>query len=509
MARRAFWISIAAGVSGTVWLLWGAALPLGVPGEWEWRRLPADAQSAWNLAWALVVAAAYLGFVAWGGRRLAHADPPRAETALWLGALPVAGFWWLWCVQETAPPAGQLGKAPFVLYYPSSSGYFYKARYDAPDVGQFLADYERLMQSGDVLHVGTHPPGLFLVFHGLLRLVDACPALVAGLTALAPESVRAAQAIVAENTAATSRPLTPSDGAVLWLATLLVQAAAAATVLPLYGLLRVALPRSAAWWGAAAWPAVPAVAIFIPKSDAAFPLLATLLVWTAWNAARRDSLAWGVAAGVVSAAALLCSLAFLPVGLCAALAIGASYVTAPPQSGRRRIAWRWFVGAVAGLVVPCAVLSLCGRINLWHVWLWNYHNHARFYAEYRRTYACWLAVNPLELALAVGWPAWIAGSAGCWRVWRTRRSRPEAWPLAVASVCVMVLLWLSGKNSGEAARLWLLLLPGVVWLAGHAWPGAEAADAPKTLRWERAAWLALQLLASILTVHRVGGFHFG
>jgi hypothetical protein len=70
-------------------------------------------------------------------------------------------------------------------------------------------------------------------------------------------------------------------------------------------------------------------------------------------------------------------------------------------------------------------------------------------------------------------------------------------------------LWLSGKNSGEAARLWLLLTPGLVWLAAH-FPQPETVDRPEpghSALLRQLAFLSLALAVCVATVHRVAGFH--
>ena len=62
----------------------------------------------------------------------------------------------------------------------------------------------------------------------------------------------------------------------LWFATLLANAAAAATVIPLFVLLALFVDRRTAWFAAALWPLVPGIAVFLPKSDAVFPLISIL-----------------------------------------------------------------------------------------------------------------------------------------------------------------------------------------------------------------------------------------
>jgi methylthioxylose transferase len=497
------WPLIAAVVAALVSIavLWTTTLPLGVPGEWVWERLPADAQTPANLILAAMGAALYLGFVILGDRRLSSSSTSKMELLAWLSGLAFAAFGWLWTVQDTAPTAGQLGKAPFILFYPGSSGYFTHTRYEVTDANQLLRGYEDFMRKGDVLHQGTHPPGLFLVFHGLIAFVDSQPWLISALQATEPESVRDAFEIVAENSARTQQPLTPPDRAVLWLATLLAMTATAATVWPLYALLRVTTDRSIAWVAAAAWPAVPAAAMFLPKSDAVFPFVACCALVALTGSVRQRSLWRGVVAGLVLFLGLFASLAFLPVMLFGALATLAV--------GIRRAGWKsalWemgpTIGGVAiGLAIPVILTYVVWGMNMLTVWGWNYHNHAGFYAQFPRTYWKWLLLNPVELSLALGAP--VAMGA----LWGLPREKLSAWSRAdvmiVLAAGVWCLLWVSGKNAGEAARLWVLLMPGAVKFAAVGWQRSEC---PLWVRW---TWLALQLTVCIATVHRVAGFHFG
>jgi methylthioxylose transferase len=510
--HRVGWLAAAfiAAAAGVL-VLWGTNWPLGWPGEWTWPRLLADASSGGNAILAGLVAGLYLAFVIWGSQRLSAGTLSRVESVLWPAGLMLAAGGWLWTVQETAPPAGQLAKAPFVLYYPSSSGYFYMARYESPAVGPFLAGYEELMSEGDVLHVGTHPPGLFLVFHGLTGVVEGWPVIGDAAWTLAPESFRETADIVAENTRFSPHPLSPVDARILWLATLLVLGCAAATVLPLYGILRLWLPREAAFAGAALWPTLPAVAIFVPKSDAAFPFVATLLAWLVLSGWSRGSVPRAILSGLVLLAGLFCSLAFLPVALWLTLMVG--------HDGWRRLrsgersplsVLLWCGCGIAGFVLPVLLIVLLGDLHLERIWWWNYRNHAGFYAKYPRTYWKWLLLNPIELTLAAGAPLTVAAIAGLRRAWAGRH-KGELSTLAIGwGATVWGLLWLTGKNSGEAARLWLLFLPGLTAVAacGIAGGGTSSTEEDRSsIRW---LWLclALQLATSMLTVHRVGGFHF-
>ena len=179
-------------------------------------------------------------------------------------------------------------------------------------------------------------------------------------------------------------------------------------------------------------------------------------------------------------------------------------------------------------------------VNLVNVWRWNVINHAAFYNDPRftRTYWKWLLVNPFELALSVGLPIALLALVGFRRSIQSvfsrsqaPRSQAGAWERErngqrIGTCCciavTIVLLWLSGKNSGEAARLWLFLMPWLIWLAADSFlvpkfqlgnekrPGNEDTDHAYT---DTACWklgftcLVLQALVCVATVTRVSGFH--
>ncbi|MBI3863209.1 MAG: hypothetical protein HY290_15060 [Planctomycetia bacterium] len=235
-------------------LAWGVSLgtfPLGVPGEWEWSRVVPSDSLFLALLPALVGAGLYVGFAWLGAQSISRCG--RRGTAAWLGGLAAAGFAWLWVAQESAPENFQLSKAAWVLYYRGPSGYFSEARDLAGDLPQYLAGYERKMTEGDVLHIGTHPPGLVVAMRGLIGLCRSAPELVDLLAFTESASARAAFDELKKR-----EPLAPIDRAVLWLAFLLVQACASLTVIPLFGLCRMSCSRRASWQATAFWPAVPA-----------------------------------------------------------------------------------------------------------------------------------------------------------------------------------------------------------------------------------------------------------
>ena len=529
------WLAILLGSTISVVLLWCFALPLGISGEWVWQRTGIEPDAAWNLLGGAIAASLYIGYVVFCRSRFEQ--PASSTKRTWeitasLLGLVVLAFGWLWSVQEISPVESRLGKAAFVLYYPSSSGYFTRARYDQPNASELLATYEGLMGQGDVLHTGTHPPGLFLVFHGLIAFCSEHPVISSLMDSTQPLSFLEACDVIAKNSLRLRKPtvVLPLDRQVIWLATLLVMWSASLTIIPLFLLLRRTCTLPVAWTGAALWPAMPAVAIFVPKSDVVFPLIAVTVLWlwiTAWD---RRSLLIGMLSGLIAWCGLICSLAFLPVFLATGLLtlgtdLARKWFDTKVDSGgnvvNERTAaigirhWLCIAAAGFGFAIPTIALGCFAHVNLLNVWWMNYRNHANFYHEYSRTYWKWLLLNPIELSFSAGWPIAMMALIACCHVIRRAKSRsgttPSASSISIVSTIVFVwgLLWLTGKNSGEAARLWIIFLPWLIWLTGIELSEHESVVSDSRLRQRQILVLLIaQFIVCMLTVTRVSGFHF-
>ncbi|MBI5757969.1 MAG: hypothetical protein HZA46_05575 [Planctomycetales bacterium] len=501
--------------------IWGGQFPLGVPGEWTWSRLEAPSPLALSLVIPIIVAASFTGFAWLGANRIDRAGG--WETLAWLGGLVLAGIGWLWAVQEAAPQPHNLSKIAWVLFYPGSSGYFTEAQAIRDD-RQYLANYEQVMSQGDVLHLGTHPPGLIVAYRGLMRLCDASPALVDLLNSALPDSFSEMFDILSQNARMGFRQpaATDRDAAVLWLAGLLVHGLAAFTILPLFFLLRRDHSPRTAWLVAALWPTVPAVAVFLPKSDTILPAFAfgflTLWLHGCWSPAFRrpspgeltsvpnDRLKAGLqpllcfAAGFVLWLGMFISLALLPIAFLAVLLTVWDGWLCRAEDRIVNPARRLLIAltlASVGFLLPIAAIYAATGMNLFAVWAWNLHNHAGFYSQFPRTYWKWLLVNPVELSVAAGWPlVLLAIFANCRprTEWRHRDSGP-VWACLTTWLC----LWISGKNMGEVARLWIVIMPCFVWLAARAFSSSvgwvEARDPPVKTR--RRPFFSLSLILRV------------
>ncbi len=486
----------------TLGVLWLTDLPLGVSGEWVWGRIVYDRAEIWDalLTGLLIVfiGGVYCGLV-W--KAVPKIDAAGfVETTVWLIGLMITGFCWLFVVQLTPPAGYGISKSVWVLYYPMASGYFHEAKTRPEPMQEYLANYEEDIQTKDnarrVLHHGTHPPGLFIAYRGLISLCDSSPGLAKAILSTQPGSVRAMFEEI--------KPSPPdSERAVIWLATLLTQLLGAMVVLPLFLLARQISSPRAAFLAASCWPLIPAMAVFLPKSDVLYAFLGMTFLAAWWISWRGNFLLGCFLAGIVLAVGMLLSLALLPIAFLAAVITLWDFLILKENPKTWNRIFALLLAGFAGFSLPGLLLWQNTGINIVMVWWQNYQNHAEFYQHFSRSYSAWFLVNPLETLFALGAPMGVMCCAGIGRCVRNRKHQPRVvWGPIAGVLLMMSLLWISGKNQGEAARLWLVVFPCVVWLTAPAW---EENASPKFSSWIL-AWLGLQLLVCSLTVARVNGF---
>jgi hypothetical protein len=151
-------------VIATVLLLLVSNVPLGVPDEWLWRRqqLPENLIEALDrLAIPGIVGAIVLAFSQFVDRRIERSS--KLVCAIFVVMLVVVAFSWLNAVRQSAATPHRELRPLWVLYDRFASGYFFEAAFHTSSTKELLAGYEQRMAKGDVLHEGTHPPGLLLL----------------------------------------------------------------------------------------------------------------------------------------------------------------------------------------------------------------------------------------------------------------------------------------------------------------------------------------------------------
>ena len=440
-------------VAGLIAVVYSGKVPLGVPGEWEWLRVKASPPLLGLLLAALGVAA-YGGYAALGYRALGVPSRIGPRESGWLAGLAASAVALQVLIPMGAADEYDLTKWAYVHYFQASTGYYHVAKEQAAaDPWKFLADYPRWIEAQDSLHIGTHPPGLIAMHCTLLAAMQRHRAAADFFNAAMPPSVSIA---FRQLEAMDRRSLPRPDRAAIYLASLITLLACAGTVVPLYLLTRESLPPQLAWASAALWPLAPALNLFQPGADAAYPLLsATALAAAAWAARLKGTPGLGgwastglaAASGATMGFGMMFTLAFLPIGLIVAIVV----LSTRSISWTRRLAT--IAGIGAGFAAVVAVGWLATGADPLVVWRWNLRHHARFYLEYPRSYLAWLLVNPIELAVAAGLPAvvWCAiGAVG------ERRYVPRAFWCTLG---VLAVVNLTGRNMGEVARLWMLFLP--------------------------------------------------
>ncbi len=422
-------------------------LPRGVPGEWEWARLPEGAAvSILDLGLAGIGILLYAGFVAVGMKSLGQRAGKQRET-LWLIGLGLCAIGVQFTVMAGAPYGYGLTKWAFALYQPGSSGYYTVARKQITNLPDFLSAYPDWIKTQDALHIGTHPPGLFVTSAIALKTMESHPELAKSVVTSLPESVAGGFRELSRKD-----PLPAADQASMALTGLAILMLCALTVVPLYILGRSTLPPATAWGAASLWPLVPSAILFQPAADTAFPFLATIAIALAARSGTRGSLILAGVAGAVLGLGLFFTLAYLPVGLVVAVILFGQ------EGWRNRIASIAATGV--GFVGFTLLSGLLMKANPLAIWWTNQANHARFYVEYPKSYLAWVVANPIETAIGIGLPSTLLGIVG-WATARTSISR-STW----AAFGVLMLLNFSGRNLSEVARLWLPLFPPLLLASG-------------------------------------------
>ena len=499
------------------------AIPLGVPGEWTWSRhsLPTSfAEAADRLVLPLLAAGAILAFAGFIERRISAFGVARQGLSVLL--LSSAMFLWMSAVRQAAPSPHRELRPLWVLYDRFATGYFHEACFHITSQRELLEGYEARVSKGDVLHEGTHPPGLFLTSWWMLQATRSSSSLTAiGEHACSADSASLFRTL--ESGAAMERPLTREEFATLSLLALLSSLLTAATVIPVYGLVRHLVDSRTAWRAACLAMTPPALAVFAPRSDVVYAFSATMLLWLmvlAVDATCRRSRI--VLSGATACWAFLClatSLAHLPVVVAGFLYGMLRVVFAREKKDRVQIVVAFAVMLVGGLgcVAVCDWLTEC---NLLTVWSGNLRNHQAFYSTSIRTWWKWLLVNPIELAMSLGLPLAIVAFTGVAKAVRGLCSSDSDRPAAIFAMSVTLvwlLLLISGKNAGEAARLWCFLTPwfaicGALGMAHFGKDCRTASDAGRDdsqPREARTAWLAIlsvQFVVATLTTGVVNGY---
>ena len=443
-------------------------LPLGIPGEWVWRYnagfaadLFAEMRLPLGLLLILLLLVRYLS-------RSRRALAGWAREAWAVGLIVVAGL--LVQLAAGAMYAG-LGQDVLAVGTESVGGYFGLSE-EIVSPRAFLAGYPRLLATREpVGHLNTHPPGNTMYFYALRRLFEKFPGLARRVNALETHSMRGPDGAFAWLEAQHQVVFSYAERAAIYAGAFLNRLVAVLVAVPLYLLARFSMGKRQAVWVAALGVTVPAVLVFLPGFDAAYPtaaatvtvLLVGALVWRSLTLAFFSGLALYGAMVFTPAVAVVVFMVLLWYAAARWTEWGRRLRRQPGQASLAGLVGTGFLGFGVPLVLAWVLLSFDALSTWWQVMASN----ARFNRLTGRSYLPWVLYNPVDFLMFLGVAlsgllvVGVAGLLGRLRAWRH-------WdPLTVglgAYVVVLLLLDLSGANAGETARLWMFLMPGAALL---------------------------------------------
>jgi len=429
--------------------------PAPYPPEWQWG-LRSEPARPWLSA--VLVAGLLLGLVSACASPWARPRPRIAATAL-LAAGMLAGWAFQLSLAATLPDGAFRTLLSRAASRSFTSYHTVAISEDARDPLAFLAGHaEHLARYRTTAkHAATHPPGPVLFYRAALWACEGSPWLTESLLALAglpdrdfaPPNTRAARAAAL-------------------LGALLLGLLGAATVWPVAALAEtLGLDRLEAAQVGLLYTLMPGPALMVPQFDGALalPIAAATALLASAIATERGVMPKAVGAGVLAALALFTSYGaavFLAIGGLAALAV------APSRRAAARAGVFTLVLATATAAILTAASTLLGHDPIASART-ALAIHREVYTA-PRSYALWLAFNPLDLALFLGAPLAALGLARLASLAAVVVRNPARSPdpghgfgprvrfgftLAIALAALIA----SGLTRGEVGRIWIPLIP--------------------------------------------------
>jgi len=410
------WGVLLVGTAG-FWLLFAWRVPVfeALPG-WFWPLRPKRPPGAWLVLPLTVV----------GGLAAAAAVRAQVRARLALALLIAGGYL---AHHGLALTEGRGALAARMTG--TGHAVFARTAVAGPDTWSVMTRYDRLLADGELpgyFH-STKPPGL----QAWMNL-----------------------------TAAASRWLWPGAdrmAAVARLAAIVFPLLGVLTLVPLYGLAGLLLPRRDALVAAVLLPLVPSLALIQLHADQYMnPLLGTSFAYLCCRGLERREPFIAAAAGAVLVLGLWFSFA---VGALAPLALLAAWGAA------RRHGWHAALSGLAALAAGAVLAYGAGRLALGYDALARgrqamaAHRLAKGAAGGPGDRVYFAGLDLLEFAVWCGPPFVLLVGAELWRVVRRQAWRAPT-PLDALSLslgAILAMLALGSGTAGETARLWLFLTP--------------------------------------------------
>jgi hypothetical protein len=467
----------AALVTAAFGLALAAGVPIGIPGEWLWRRnaLSVDLRWAPFTGLILIVVAWLVSRPGWWGRRRpagragALALIMLAAFALQASLLNAVGLPWV-------TPGAVIASPVATTYYSISL--------DVRETPAWIASYPERMASLPY-HLRTHPPGL-VVFFLLLR--GAFARILPHPPPMLEEIARAYRQF--------GIGPSPADAAAAIAGAFLLSLLGMLSLWPLYLFGRHLMGAEAALCSTALMAAMPALLVFGASPDEAILTLAVSILWLGYSAWRRSSPGRAFLAGLVLAIGLFCTLALLALVEWMLIWMILGIVR---SRERRRALRRALVAAIAvgaGFAGFYLALWLTVRYRPLAVAREALLAHRGVTAvEAARSYGKWLLMDPVEMVI-FGGLAILVTALWSWRGMKGETGLSRWRTFLVSWLIACLLLDLSGAVRGEVGRIWLFLL----------WPLALAVGPWLAVRPRRAGLIALLVALQVWQAILIRGY---
>lgn len=352
--------------------------------------------------------------------------------------------------------------------------------------GQDWLEWADVMVSleGQIAHVNLAPPALPMLYAATADTLERFPAAADALGA----PIKAAQC---HNYAMLS--YTPAQWAAAWIG-VLMPVWTALSVIPLAALARRLYPgqERAVRTALLLYPLIPALLVFTPTWNTAYPLLSLTALWLLDRGLSAARGRWGpaiVASGIVTGISVFVNFAFVPLGLLFGL-YALAHWSGVDRAERGSFSQIVSIGLVFGGGV---LLPWIGYGVLTGSWPWELLTASMsMHLELERAYLPWIGLHAWDWALWTGLPL-----IGLWLLSLRRGWRTSAERLSGALFLTLAILLLSNFARGETGRVWTIFAPFVVLTAAGMLTRVCPRRAELALAYTaQAAWL-IALVASI------------
>lgn len=321
------------------------------------------------------------------------------------------------------------------------------------NLGQTIQQWPMLMETlkPESIHIALSLPGWPIVYYGVTKVLQTMPFLSEPLGMMLRPYLCNNVPIMG---------LSNSQIASAWLG-ILSPLWAALTVIPLYYLGRAAAEESVARKAVTWWPLVPSTAAFLATLNSPTPLLAATIIYFLWTGLvqERGGIKWRlIIAGVLTAAALILTFAFIPLLLFAGVLALVTWRRDPTESWLHEFRKPVIAGLQfgLGLLIIFAGYSLAAGHTPYDILAKSMEIHL----ELERRYWPWLWLHSWDFIVFVALPAFALFLMGL-----TRWARMRIRQLAIALVITLAIVILSGTARGETGRLWIFFMPLVLLVA--------------------------------------------